>query len=85
MKYIATVTTLLQFTIVIEPDGEKFHAYCPSLKGLHTEGVTKEHAVLYATDAVRLYIESQIKHSGPLPVDTPVSVVFDARAVPYKE
>jgi len=70
---------------VIEPDNGKFHAYCPGLKGLHTEGESEDLAVLHATDAVRIYVESLIKHSEPLPIDTPVSVVFDAMAVPYKE
>lgn len=83
MKYIATITTQLQFTVIIEPDGNRFHAYCPELKGLHTEGISKEEVVLNATSAVLAYITSMVKHGDPLPRDTSVSVVWDAKATKH--
>jgi predicted RNase H-like HicB family nuclease len=33
-----------QFTVVIEPDEEGFHAFVPALPGCHTFGVTIEEA-----------------------------------------
>ena len=48
--------------IVIETDGDKFHAYCPSLKGLHTCGDTEEKARSNAQDAIISYLRSMEKH-----------------------
>jgi predicted RNase H-like HicB family nuclease len=57
------------FTIVVEPDGRAFHAYCPALEGLHTDGDTQEEACRNAGDAAIAYIESLVKHHEPIPVD----------------
>ena len=55
-------------TVVIEPDENGFHAYCPALRGLHVSGSTKREAVSNANKAVCAYIESLIKHKDPIPV-----------------
>jgi len=57
-----------QVRIVIEPDGDSFHAYCPALKGLHTCGDTEEEAVSNAEYATRAYLRSLIEHGDPIPV-----------------
>ena len=54
--------------IVVEPDGDGFHAYCPALKGLHTCGETEQEALNNASDAIIAYLHSLIKHSEPIPV-----------------
>jgi predicted RNase H-like HicB family nuclease len=61
---------LLEFKvlIVIEPDGKSFHAFCPSLKGLHVDGETKEKALQNAAQAAVLYLESLIRHGDPIPI-----------------
>jgi len=53
--------------VVVEPDGEGFHAYCPALKGLHAPGATEAEALANAGDAALAYIESLIKHGDPIP------------------
>lgn len=53
--------------IVVEPDDDGFHAYCPALKGLHTGGTTIEEATANAKDAVIAYLQSIIEHSDPIP------------------
>ena len=58
----------MQVLIIVEPDGEEFHAYSPSLPGLHTCGATEEEALAHAKDAVYAYIKSMIKHGDPLPI-----------------
>lgn len=65
-------TIQFTFTIVVEPDGDAFHAFCPALKGLHTDGDTKEEACRNAGDAAIAYIESLLKHNDPIPVDVVV-------------
>ena len=57
-----------QVRIVIEPDGETFHAYCQALKGLHTCGDTEEQVVNNVKDAALAYLRSLIKHGDPIPV-----------------
>ena len=59
--------------IVIEPDGDSFHAYCPALKGLHTCGDTEEEAANNAKDAAMAYFQSLIEHGDPIPVGIPSS------------
>ena len=72
------MSTGIEFTvhIVVEPDGEQFHAFCPALKGLHVSGQTEEDALRNAVDAAVAYLESLIKHHEPIPltveVETPV-------------
>lgn len=54
--------------IIIEPDGDGFHAYCPVLKGLHTSGGTRDEALHNAKDAAEAYLLSLIKHRDPIPI-----------------
>jgi predicted RNase H-like HicB family nuclease len=58
----------IQLGVIIEPDGDSFHAYCPALKGLHSSGDTEEEALQNARDAAMAYLRSLIKHGDPLPV-----------------
>ena len=59
---------LFEFVIVIEPDGDEFYAYCPTLEGLHVSGRTKEEALENARDAAAAYLESLIVHGDPIPI-----------------
>ena len=61
-------TIEFKIDIVIEPDDDGFHAYCPALKGLHTSGDTKEAALENARYSAIAYLESLIKHNDPIPV-----------------
>ncbi|MFA5186734.1 MAG: type II toxin-antitoxin system HicB family antitoxin [Patescibacteria group bacterium] len=54
--------------VVVEPDGDTFHAYCPALKGLHTCGDTEEGAIQNAKDAAVAYLESSMKHGDSIPL-----------------
>jgi len=60
----------IQFAIniIVEPDEDGFHAFCPALKGLHVGGDTEAEAIRNATDAAIIYLESLIKHGDPIPV-----------------
>jgi predicted RNase H-like HicB family nuclease len=63
-----------QVEIVVEPDGDEYHAYCPALKGLHACGATVKEALNNARDAASAYIESLIKHGDPIPIGVVVGV-----------
>ena len=54
--------------VIIEHDGDGFHAYCPALKGLHTCGDTPEEVLSNAKDAAIAYLRSLIKHGDPIPI-----------------
>lgn len=53
--------------IVVEPDGDGFHAFCPMLPGLHVPGDTEQEALMHAGYALSAYMASLIKHDDPLP------------------
>lgn len=60
--------TEYHYTVIIEREEKGgFHAYCPALRGCHTQGDTYEEAVRNIEEAVQLYIESLKAHSEPIP------------------
>jgi predicted RNase H-like HicB family nuclease len=60
-----------QFTVIIErqPEGEYLVAV-PALPGCYTEGRTLEEAREMATDAIRAYCASLLKHGEPIPIES---------------
>ena len=60
-------TFLSHLKIVVEPDGDEFHSYCPQLKGLHSSGKTVKEAKKNAMNAAKAYVDSLHKHGEPLP------------------
>lgn len=71
-----------QVVIVVEPDGDKFHAFCPALKGLHADGSTAEEAASEAAQAVPAYVDSLVKHGEPLPLGVTVRVLRHQEEIP---
>jgi antitoxin HicB len=61
------------FTVIIErqPEGE-YVVSVPALPGCHTEGRTLEEARTMATDAIRAYCASLLRHGEPIPVESAV-------------
>ncbi|MCX5906438.1 MAG: type II toxin-antitoxin system HicB family antitoxin [Deltaproteobacteria bacterium] len=57
-----------QVDICVEDDDDRFHAYCPSLEGIHVDGETREEAIENAKTAIGLYIKSLIQHNDPIPL-----------------
>ncbi|MGZ8898578.1 MAG: type II toxin-antitoxin system HicB family antitoxin [Limisphaerales bacterium] len=47
-----------KLTTIIEKDQDGYFAYCPELKGCHTQGETREEALRRFREAAELYIES---------------------------
>jgi len=64
----------LQITLIIEPDGDSFHAYCPAFKGLHVDGADEKEAIRNAANAIGVYVNSLVSHGEPLPVGPDCSV-----------
>lgn len=61
--------TVHQFTVVIEPDEDAFHAYVPALPGCHTFGTTVEEAQANIVEAIALHIECLRADNEPLPLE----------------
>ena len=55
--------------MIVEKDDPGYHAYAPSLKGLHMGGATPEEALSNAKEATALYLKSMFKHGDPFPID----------------
>lgn len=60
--------TTYRYTIILdrEPDGG-FHAYCPALKGCHSQGDTLDETIDNMREAMEAYLESVKAHDDPMP------------------
>ena len=58
-----------QFTIIIEPDDDAFHAYVPVLSGCHSFGDTVEEAQRNIAEAISLHVESMQEDGEPIPCE----------------
>jgi predicted RNase H-like HicB family nuclease len=67
-KPAKAVRLRLKFTVIVEPDNDSFHAFCPAFKGLHVDGKTENEALRNATKAARVYVDSLAAHGEPLPI-----------------
>ena len=57
-----------RYTTILEPQADGgFHAYCPALRGCHSEGDTLEEATANIREAVEAYIESLVAHGETIP------------------
>jgi predicted RNase H-like HicB family nuclease len=48
----------LKLSAIIEKDEQGYFAYCPELKGCHTQGDTFEEALANLQEAAELYVET---------------------------
>lgn len=56
------------FTVIIEREEKGgYHAFCPALKGCHTQGDTYEKTIKNIKEAIEIYLESLKAHSEPIP------------------
>ena len=69
LSYIRHIRITLPITIMVEKDEDKYHAWCPTFRGMHTEGYCIINAVANAKLAAEAYILSLIKHGEPVPTE----------------
>ena len=72
------------FKVVVEPDGDRWFAYCPLLekRGAATWGYTKAEALKNIREVVEMTIESMITHQETIPIEPHEDVkVFDTPLV----
>jgi len=58
------------FTIILEREEDGgYHAFCPSLKGCHTQGDTLDEAIQNVREAIEAYVESLKAHGEEVPAE----------------
>ena len=64
------------FKVVVEPDEDRWHAYCPALeaRGASTWGHTREEALKHIFEVTQLIVDSMVEHGELLPRETPEDV-----------
>ena len=59
MKGMKQKKTVQNFEVILEPEKEGgYHIFCPTLKGCHYCGETKEEALEKIKEAIELWLES---------------------------
>jgi len=59
-----------RFTVIVErEDKGGYHAFCPTLRGCHTQGESLEEALANVKEAIEAYLESLKAHGEPLPIE----------------
>ncbi|HHT9135162.1 MAG TPA: type II toxin-antitoxin system HicB family antitoxin [Candidatus Avalokitesvara rifleensis] len=60
----------LTYTVILEKEEDGgYHAFCPVLKGCHSQGDTYEEALANIQDAIKLYLESLKAHNEEIPLE----------------
>lgn len=61
------------FKVVVEPDDDRWAAYCPALlkQGASTWGYTRAEALKHIEEVVRMVVESLLEHGEPIPEGPP--------------
>lgn len=57
------------FTVVIEPDDEGYHAFVPALPGCHSHGATIDEARSNIMEAAELHIETMLEDGEEVPIE----------------
>jgi predicted RNase H-like HicB family nuclease len=59
---------IYHYTMILEREADGgFHAYCPALKGCHSQGDTLDEAIDNMREAIEVYLESVGAHGEPIP------------------
>jgi predicted RNase H-like HicB family nuclease len=61
------------FKVAVEPDEDRWHAYCPALEsqGAQPGGTLARKALKHIGEVVPLVVDSIIEHGDALPRETP--------------
>ena len=56
------------FTVILEREEDGgYHAFCPALKGCHTQGDTLDEALANVREAMEAYLQSLQNHGETVP------------------
>jgi predicted RNase H-like HicB family nuclease len=58
----------VNYTVILEKESVGgYHAFCPALRGCHSEGETESEALHNIQEAMEIYMESLTAHNEPIP------------------
>jgi predicted RNase H-like HicB family nuclease len=58
------------YTVLLEKEQNGgYHAFCPVLRGCHSQGDTVEESIENITEAIEVYIESLVADNQPIPIE----------------
>ena len=59
-----------RYTVILEREEDGgYHAFCPALKGCHTQGDTVDETLANAREAIAAYLDSLKAHGEPIPAE----------------
>jgi predicted RNase H-like HicB family nuclease len=67
IKILRYKMKVYNYSVVIEPDENGFHAYVPALSGCHSFGETIDEAKVNITEAIQLHIEAMAADGEKIP------------------
>jgi predicted RNase H-like HicB family nuclease len=60
----------VNYTVILEKEAAGgYHAFCPALRGCHSEGETEAEAMQNIQEAIEVYLQSLVAHKEPIPQD----------------
>jgi len=62
------------YRVVIEPDGDRYHAEIPALVGCYSWGYTYEEALKNIKEALELWLEVKKQAGEPIPLEEPRAI-----------
>ncbi|MGH7111557.1 MAG: type II toxin-antitoxin system HicB family antitoxin [Stellaceae bacterium] len=67
--------TTYTFRVVVEPDEDRWRAYCPALEvqGASTWGYTREEALRHIREVLEMITAELVEEGKPVPVNEPAS------------
>jgi predicted RNase H-like HicB family nuclease len=67
--------TTYTFRVVVEPDEDRWRAYCPALEaqGAATWGYTREEALRHVREVIEMIAAELVEEGKPVPADGPIS------------
>ncbi len=68
--------TTHQFTVVLEPDEDGFHAYVPTLPGCHSFGLTLDEVRTNIREAIELHVAAMRADGESIPLESEVLVIM---------
>jgi predicted RNase H-like HicB family nuclease len=71
------------FTVIVEPDEDRWHAYCPALEsqGAATWGYTREEALKHIDEVLHMVVEAMLEDNERIPEEPAGQAAGELRVV----
>lgn len=71
------------FEVIVEPDEDRWHAYCPALEsqGAATWGGSRDEAIAHIREVVQMVVEELVADGIPVPDNTQNAVYVSRIAI----